>query len=84
MRVPMMEQSACSILTCQCLALFQTQDFHNEVNFEKLLKNLNTFKNTFALIGAWAFGDHEHENDMKLRASLQSEELCPGQESDSL
>ena len=40
------------------------------------------FKNTF--VGAWAFGDHEHENDMKLRASLQSEELCPGQESDSI
>merc|ERR1711935_378305 len=29
--------------------------------------------------GAWVFGDHEHENDMKLRASLQSEELCPAQ-----
>ena len=55
------------------------EDSLNEVILEKLLRN---FKNTF--VGAWAFGDHEHENDMKLRASLQSEELCPGQESDSI
>merc|ERR1712241_742887 len=33
----------------------------------------------YAQRGAWVFGDHSHENDMKLRASLQSEELCPAQ-----
>ena len=75
----MAKQSACSILTCQCSALGQMEDSLNEVILEKLLRN---FTNTF--VGAWAFGDHEHENDMKLRASLQSEELCPGQESDSI
>ena len=45
-------------------------------------KTLEKLKEYF--LGAWAFGDHEHENDMKLRASLQSEELCPGQESGSI
>ena len=78
----MAKQSACSILTCQCSALGQMEDSLNEVILEKLLKE--TLRTLLFLIGAWAFGDHEHENDMKLRASLQSEELCPGQESDSI
>jgi len=48
--------------------------------FYSYMPMFGSFPNSrFPQRGAWAFGDHEHENDMKLRASLQSEELCPGQ-----